>query len=80
MRCKGYPLIEFSKNKSHSAEKFRRGSIWSYFFWKHLLLEASKICGLVREANQRSPASQKISWTNEQNIVRKWTIQSEIVS
>ena len=61
--ARGYPLIE-SENfrKSHSAKKNqtkktkRKKPLVSIYFWKH-----KKICGLVRESNPRSPASQKIS-------------------
>ena len=69
------PLIEFEnfRKKSHIVPKKTQKS--GLYFWKH-----KKICGLVRESNPRSPASQKISWTNEQKIVKKLTIQSEIVS
>ena len=62
--------------KSRIVPKKPKGrTLWSrLYFWKH-----KKICGSVRESNPRSPASQKISWTNEQKIVKKWTIQSETV-
>ena len=73
--ARGYPLVKFEK-KSHSAEKTQMGPLWSrLYFWKH-----KKICGLMQESNPRSTASQKISRTNEQKIVKKWTIQSEIAS
>ena len=52
------PVIEFDnfRKKSHSAKKTQRGTLWSRpYFWKH------KKCGLVRESNPRSPASQEIS-------------------
>ena len=64
------------EKKSHSAEKKPKGgTVWPrLYFWKH-----KQICGLVGESNSRSPVSQKISWINEQKIVKKWTIQSEIV-
>ena len=58
--ARGYPLIEFEnfRRKSHSGEKKPQGgTLWSrLYFWKH-----KQICGLVRESNPRSPASQKIS-------------------
>ena len=77
-KCKRVPfdrIRKFSK-KSHSAKKTKGETLWSrLYFWKH-----KQICGLVQESNARSPVSQKISWTNEQKIVKKWTIQSEIVS
>ena len=64
-KCKGYPLIEsvnFRKNsrivpKKDETKKRNETNLWSrIYFWKH-----KKICGLVRESNPRSPASQKIS-------------------
>ena len=63
--ARGYPLIESEnfQKKSHSAEKKpnkkneTKKNLWSrIYFWKH-----KKVCGLVRESNPRSPASQKIS-------------------
>ena len=57
--ARGYPLIEFEnfEKKSRSAEKKPKGTLWSLlYFWKH-----KQICGLVRESNPRSPASQKNS-------------------
>ena len=64
-KCKWVPfdrIRNFSEKKSHSAEKKtnkknKQKNLWSrIYFWKH-----KKICGLVRESNPRSPASQKIS-------------------
>ena len=57
--ARGYPLIEFEnfQKKSHSAEKKLKGDP----LVSPLFLEALKKCGLVRESNPRSPASQKIS-------------------
>ena len=61
--ARGYPLIE-SENyrKSLIVPKKKqknqtKKNLWSrIYFWKH-----KKICGLVRELNPQSPASQKIS-------------------
>ena len=76
--ARGDSLIEcenFRKKSRIVPKEPKGGTLWSrLYFWKH-----TKHCGLMRESNPRS-ASQKISWTNEQKIVKKWTIQSEIVS
>ena len=57
---KGDPSIEFEsfrKKSRTAAKKPKGGLLWSrLYFWKH-----KKICGLVRESNLRSPATQKIS-------------------
>ena len=43
--------------KKNRTKKQNEKNLWSrIYFWKH-----KKICGLVRESNPRSPASQKIS-------------------
>ena len=49
-----------SEKKSHSAERTQRGDTLVY----PLLLETLKTCGLVRDSNPRSTASEslKISW------------------
>ena len=77
-KCKGGlfdRMRKFSKKSRIVPKEPKGGTLWSrLYFWKH-----TKHCGLMRESNPRS-ASQKISWTNEQKIVKKWTIQSEIVS
>ena len=60
-----YPLIEsenFRKKsrivpKKNQTKKPNEKNLWSrIYFCKH-----KKVCGLVRESNPRSPASQKIS-------------------
>ena len=56
-------IRKFPKKKSHSAEKKTNEKKRNEKkpLVSHLLLEAEKICGLERESNPRSPASQKIS-------------------
>ena len=57
--ARGYHLIEFEnfRKKSRIVPKKPKGDP----LVSPLLLEAGKNCGLVRESNPRSPASQKIS-------------------
>ena len=60
-------ILKFSKKSRTVPKKTQRGTLRSrLYFWKH-----KKIRGLVRESNPRSPASQNISCTNEQKIVKK---------
>ena len=62
--ARGYRLIEsenFRKKSRIVPKKKRKKSNERKPLVSHLLLEAEKICGLVRESNPRSPASQKIS-------------------
>ena len=69
--ARGYPLIESEtiQKKSHTAEKNKQKkpndkNFWSrMYFWKY-----KKICGSLRESISRSPAFQKISWTNEKRL------------
>ena len=64
-------LENFQKNVAQCRKKPKGETFWSrLYFWKH-----KKICGLVQESNPRSPASQKISRTNEQKIVNKWNFR-----
>ena len=55
-KCRGVPSDRIRKfpKKSHIVPKKTQKS--SLYFWKH-----KKICGLVRESNPQSPASQKDS-------------------
>ena len=64
-KCKGVPFDRIRKiskksrivlKKNQTKKTKRKKPLVS-----HLLLEAKKICGLVRESNPQSPASQKIS-------------------
>ena len=62
-KCKGLPfdrILKFSK-KSRIVPKKSKKLNERKLLVSHLLLEDLKICGLVRESNPRSPASQKIS-------------------
>ena len=58
-KCKGYPLIEFEnfRKKVAQCRKKPKGGP----FGLASTFGSIKNCGLVRESNPRSPASQKIS-------------------
>ena len=62
--ARGYPLIESEnfRKKSHTAEnKTNKNETKKTFGLASTFGSIKKICGLVRESNPRSPASQKIS-------------------